>query len=545
MNKKDGTLKILFIIITVFFGLFLALPLIMILIKSITGESGIDFGIYRELITDKGLGEAFINSVWVSLVSGMIATTLGFLIAYSINYTDINSKFKKVLAGLTVLPMLLPTITYGFAIIYSFGKQGLVTTILGVQLFDIYSPIGLIYGYVIYTLPIAFLLINNTMKYIDKKFLIVSRAMGDTPFRSFRTNVIRPLLGTLAAALIQSFTMCFTDYGIPASVGGDIELVANMLYSEMLGSIPDFNAGSAVAISMLIPAVLSIILITYISRYNIRYNKISQIELQKNKGRDISFGVLSSIVLFAVISVFFIIFIVPFVEQWPYRINFTTEHVISIFGDPAVMDVYKNSLIVALLSAVFGTLIVYSAALISARNSHLKKFVKVLDSIALVSNTVPGMVIGVAFLLTFVGTPIQNTFAIIIIANIIHFFSSPYLMMKGSLEKLNPSWETTAKIMGDSWLKTVVRIITPNAKASLIEAFSYYFVNSMVTISAVIFIAGASTMVITAKIKELQHFANYNEIFVLSILILVTNLIAKLLFKIVEKKKERRGRGED
>ena len=82
-------------------------------------------------------------------------------------------------------------------------------------------------------------------------------------------------------------------------------------------------------------------------------------------------------------------------------------------------------------------------------------------------------------------------------------------MMKGGLEKLNASWETTARLMGDSWLKTVVRIITPNAFSTLVEVISYYFVNAMVTVSAVIFIAGARTMVITAKIKELQHFADY------------------------------------
>ena len=82
-------------------------------------------------------------------------------------------------------------------------------------------------------------------------------------------------------------------------------------------------------------------------------------------------------------------------------------------------------------------------------------------------------------------------------------------MMKGGLEKLNASWETTARLMGDSWLKTVVRIITPNAFSTLVEVFSYYFVNAMVTVSAVIFIAGARTMVITTKIKELQHFADY------------------------------------
>lgn len=82
----------------------------------------------------------------------------------------------------------------------------------------------------------------------------------------------------------------------------------------------------------------------------------------------------------------------------------------------------------------------------------------------------------------------------------------------------------------------MVRIVTPNALPSLIEVFSYYFINAMVTVSAVIFLAGARTMVITTKIKELQHFAKFNEIFVLSLLILFTNLIAKLMFQFLANK---------
>ena len=91
--------------------------------------------------------------------------------------------------------MLLPTITYGVAIIYSFGKQGLLTQFFGRQLFNIYGFNGLLLGYVVYTLPIAFTLINNAMGYIDKRFMIVSRLMGDSPLQTFRMTIVIPLLG--------------------------------------------------------------------------------------------------------------------------------------------------------------------------------------------------------------------------------------------------------------------------------------------------------------------------------------------------------------
>ncbi len=539
MKKENMHLKIIFIVAGVVFVAFLLLPMVFIFGKSIWSDSGVTLSFYQEIISPGELTEAFVNSTSISALAAIITTVLAFILAYTVNYTNSSKKFKTTLSALTVVPMLLPTITYGFAIIYSFGKQGLLTMIFGEQAFEIYGINGLLIGYIVYTLPVSFLLINNTMMYIDKKFMIVSRAMGDSPLKNFMTTIIRPLLGTFAASFIQSFTLCFTDYGIPTSVGGNINLIANMLYTEMLGSVPNFNTGSAVAISMLIPSIVSITLITYLSKFNIRYTKISQVELTKNKIRDVLCKVASILILLCVLSIFLVIFIAPFIEQWPYKLVFTFDNIFEIFSDDAIISVYGNSLFVATMSALFGTLLVYACALISARGNRFPVLGKIVDAVALVSNTIPGMVIGVAYLLTFTGTPLQNTFVLIIISNVIHFFSSPYLIMKSSLEKLNASWETTARLMGDTWIKTVIRIITPNAKNSLIEVFGYYFVNSMVTISAVIFIAGARTMVITAKIKELQHFGNFNEIFVLSILILLTNIIAKGLFKFLSNKRSK------
>ena len=168
-------------------------------------------------------------------------------------------------------------------------------------------------------MPIAFLLIYNAMKYIDKKFMIVSKIMGDSLFKTFRQTLIRPLLGTLAASFIQCFFLCFTDYGIPASVGGKYQVIATVLYEEMMGSIPDFNRGAVVAIVMLLPSIISIALLCYLQRYNVRYNKISQVELKVNKVRDFVWGGLSTVILVMILSMFVVIFMIPFIDEWPSR----------------------------------------------------------------------------------------------------------------------------------------------------------------------------------------------------------------------------------
>ncbi len=527
---KEKEIKIIFLFVAALFAVFLLIPIARLFIKSFEFEGSIGLGNYIEVLTGRGFITAFGHSIAISSASAVVTTVLAFILTYTIHYSGIPKTYKLLIRRLAVLPMLLPTITYGFAIIYSFGKQGLITQILGRQLFDIYGFNGLLLGYVIYTLPVSFLLVSNTMEYVDKKFTVVSRIMGDNHIQTFIGTVLRPLLGTLAASFVQCFFLCFTDYGIPASVGGEYDVVATVLYNEMLGSIPNFNTGSTVAMFMLVPSVVTIALLHYLEKYNIRYNKISSIEIRKNTARDIILGAASGIILIAVISVFAVIFVVPLVYEWPYRIEFTLEHVKSVLTDRSLIGVYKNSIIVAVLTAFFGSLTTYGAALTTARSGISIKAKRLVENISLVTNTIPGMVIGIAYMLIFSGTPLQNTLAIIIICNIVHYFSTPYLMIKNSLSKMNASWETTAMLMGDTWLKTIVRVVTPNAMLTILEVFSYYFVNSMVTVSAVIFIAGARTMVITTKIKELQYYTKFNEIFVLSLLILLTNIIAKAVF---------------
>ena len=541
MKRKSWELKLIFLVLVAVFAIFLAVPAIRLLLKSFLGEDGLTGAYYLDVFSGKGFTTALGNSFAVSIVSALVAVGIAVVMAYIIHYTRLPRGFKRFVQAVATLPMFLPTITYGFAIIYSFGKQGLITRLLGHQFFDIYGFGGLLVGYVIYTVPVAFLLIHNTMGYVDKKTLVVSKAMGDGTLSTFWIAILRPLLGTLAGAFIQAFFLCFTDFGIPASVGGDYEVIATVLYNEMLGGVPDFNRGAVISVVMLLPSIVSILLLRFLERYNIRYDRISDADLRRNPGRDTAWGLSGTVLAILILCMFVVIFVVPLVERWPYQTGFTLEHFQEVFSDNELQTVYLNSLGMALATALFGTLAAYGAALITARSKLPGWCKQVIDAIALVTNTIPGMVLGLAFLFVFSGTSLQNTFPLMILCNIVHYFSTPYLMMKNSLSKMNAGWETTAMLMGDSWPKTILRVVTPNAAASLIETFSYYFINSMVTISALIFLAGARTMVLTTKIKQLQYINEYDQVFVLSLLILATNLIAKAIFTWLANKSSRKG----
>lgn len=538
---QEKELRAINLAIAAIFVVFLAVPMLLVVVRSATTADGaLTMANFIEVLGRPEFLQSIANSFVVSAAAALVSVALAFLLSFTVNCTNVPPLLKKAIGLLAQLPMLLPTITYGFAIIYTFGRTGLLTRLLGFQLFDIYGFNGLLLGYVIYTLPTAFLLVDNSFRFIDKRFMIVSRVMGDSPFQTFVGTVLRPLAGALCVAFVQSFFLAFTDYGIPTSVGGQYDVVALELYNQMLGALPDFNKGAVIAVVMLIPSVASIILMTVLERYAIRYSKVTPVELQKSRARDAVAGGLSVAVIAGVLSVFLVILIVPFIEMWPYRPDFTLDHVAAVFTDPDLASTLSNSLIVAVLTALLGCALAYAAALVTARSNLSPVSKRIVDSVSGAINAVPGMVLGIAFLSAFSGTPIQGTFVILIVCNVVHYFATPYQMMKDSLTKMNASWETTAKLMGDSWFKTIVRVVTPNAWPTILQVFGYYFVSAMVTISAVVFLTGAHTMVITTKISSLQHLAEFDSIFALSLGILVINLTVKGLVALLTRDRSAR-----
>ena len=314
------------------------------------------------------------------------------------------------------------------------------------------------------------------------------------------------------------------------SVGDNMVTTLNVNLQQIASDALGKNRGAVIAMVMLIPSIGSICILQILERFNIRYSRISNADLRKNSLRDVGWGLSGTVISAGILAIFAVIFVVPTVEEWPYQTEFSLEHFQTVLSDSSLLAAYGHSLLMALLTAAAGTLIAYGAALITARSNLGRGYKRTIESIALVTNAIPGMVLGVAYLFLFSGTSLQNTLLLMVLCNIVHYFSTPYLMMKNALSKMNAGWETTAMLMGDSWLKTILRVVTPNALSSLIEVFSYYFINSMVTISALIFIAGARTMVLTTMIKQLQYVNRFNEVFVLSLLILATNLAAKALF---------------
>lgn len=205
-GRERRELKIVFALVVLTLSAVLLYPLGCVLFQSILdGNGSLTLANYTSLLSEPRFWNALSNSFAVSGLSAAIAAVLAFGCAYGLHFTRLNPWAKKVFQIVILLPLFLPSITYGFAVIYSFGRLGLVSQIFGVLPFSIYGFWGLLIADVIYTLPPAFLILSNAFHYIDRNTITVSRLMGDSPWRTFYISALRPVVGALCSAFILSF----------------------------------------------------------------------------------------------------------------------------------------------------------------------------------------------------------------------------------------------------------------------------------------------------------------------------------------------------
>lgn len=523
--------RIAFTAIVLLLGGALLYPIGTVFWQSVMKDGAFTLSHWTTLLAKPAFREMIGNSFLVAGLAALCSAAIAFFAAYGLTFSNVHPKVKRLMHVVLLLPLFLPSITYGFAVIYSFGRMGLVSQLVGQLPFSIYGFWGLLITDIVYTLPPAFLVLYNAFRYVDRRFVIVSRVMGDSPLRTFWQTALRPTLGACVSAFVLAFFLAFTDFGIPVSIAGEYDVIATALYSTMMGAVPDFGAGAVIAISMLVPSAAAVLLLKRADRLNFRYNQISDAAPVENRLRDALVLLYFAAIGFVLLAIFAVIFVVPFVEFWPYKPVFTLEHVKNVLFEGDVWPLYLRSIGVALVSAAIGTLVAFTAGMIRARSDLSDRCRTAMDGFAILTSTLPGMVLGVGYLFAFSGTPLQNTLAVLVLvlANLVHFLATPYLMSTTALSKMNARWETTAQLMGDTWLKSVLRILVPNAKTTLIQMFETYFINSMVTISAIVFLTSTRTMVLTTRIKELQYYERFDAIFVLSLLIFLTNVVAKLI----------------
>ena len=505
MKKKPYSIFIfLFLLVAIIY------PLVVMLL-------GVDWERFPDLLASDAFKNAFSNSVTVTSISTLLSVIIAYILAYTLNRTNI--RHRAILKVALTLPMLIPSISQGLGLINLFGTNGIISANFG---FNIIGEGGIILGSILYSFPVAFLMLDDGFNYIDNTMYDTAKVLGMNNWQTFKKVTMCYMRKPLLSSIFAVFTLIFTDYGVPLAVGGKYITLPVFLYKEVIGLL-DFSKGTMIGLFLLIPAFVSFIFDNFTKDYSYG-NFEKKYFIEKNKIRDIVFTVFVYLVIIFIFMIIGSFIYYAFIDNYVLNRVFSLRHFTYVLDNNLGMYIF-NSVFIALLVSIFGTIIAYVSAYYTARIKT--KISKVAHVLTIISLAIPGIVLGLSYTISYHNSFIYNTYIILVLVNIIHFIASPYLMAYNALEKVNPNYEVVAKTCNISNLRIIIDVIVPCTKSTIREMFSYFFVNSMITISAVAFLFNTSTMPLSLLINTYEDNLMLGEAAIISLIILIFNVIVK------------------
>lgn len=516
--KKLNLLILIFLLITVVY------PICGML-------SNVEWQNFRLLIESESFKEAFGNSLLITSISTIVSIILAYVLAFTFNRTNI--KHRAVLKMLITLPMLIPSISHGLGLINLFGTNGLISRNLG---FNIVGIPGIIMGSLLYSFPVAFLMLDDGFHYIDNNMYNTAKVLGLNKWQTFKKVTLCYLKKPLLSAIFATFTLIFTDYGVPLAVGGKFITLPVFLYKNVIGLL-DFSKGTMIGLFLLIPAIISFLFDNFSKDYASGDFEGNEYRVENNKTRDIALKIFTYLIILSIFIVLGSFVFYAFIDNIVLNSTFSLKHIEYVLDNDIGKNIF-NSLLIAICTSVIGTIITYFMAYVTARVKGINA--KLIHILAISSLAIPGIVLGLSYTISFNNSIIYNTFVILIIVNMVHFMASPYLMAYNALQKVNPNFEVVAKSCNISLIRLIKDVIVPCTKLTIREMFAYFFVNSMVTISAVAFLFNTKTMPLSLLINNYEGNMMLGEAAIISLIILFFNIIIKGVIYLINRKEDRR-----
>jgi iron(III) transport system permease protein len=566
VTGEEWLRRLLLLLVVAFLLVGVLAPLVPLVVRSLSDQNGRFVGLenYLRYFNSPGLASSFVNSLTVATMTTLLAVGLAFGYAWAIARTCMPGKgFFRAIA---LLPLFAPPLAIAIGLVYLFGNKGLVTTgffgfferTLGLPLaynIHLYGMNGIILGELLYCFPQAFLILMVAASLADARLYEASVALKASPLRTFWVVTLPGMRYGLISAIFVCFTLAFTDFGVPKVVGGNFNVLATDIYKQVIGQ-QNFVMGATISILLLAPTVIAFVIDRMAQRRQMAVLTSRSVPLHPRPHPVIDTVALvyCSLVAAAILIVIGAVVYASFVDVWPYRLDLTLRHYDFRHVGGGGWAAYTNSLWMSFYSALFGVVIIFLGAYIIEKSRTWPLLRHFAYFLSMISVALPGLVIGIAYIFffnpkswTLAGFSIPNPFAflygtmaILVLANIVHFYTVSFMTATTALKQIDPEFESVSASMRVPFYRTFARITLPLSLPAVAEIAMYLFVNSMVTVSAVIFLYSPQIRLASVAIVNMDEAGDTAAAAAMSVLIIAACLVARLVYTVVVHQLNRR-----
>ncbi|UFS60779.1 ABC transporter permease [Subtercola endophyticus] len=234
-------------------GIFVLLPLVALITR-------VNWQQFWPLVTSQSSIDALLLSLRTSSAATLICIVLGVPMALVLARTTFPG--QKILRSLVLLPLVLPPVVGGIALLYTFGRKGLLSggmQVLGIQI--AFSTTAVIIAQAFVALPFLVLSLEGALRTVGSRYEAVAATLGAKPTGVLWRVTLPLVLPAVISGAVLSFARALGEFGATLTFAGSLQGVTRTLPLEIyLQRETDPDAAVALSLVLVVVAVVIVAL---------------------------------------------------------------------------------------------------------------------------------------------------------------------------------------------------------------------------------------------------------------------------------------------
>lgn len=495
-DKRYGGILL---IVSLFTAVFMAVPLIYVVIRSFF--AGKDR--WLKLLDDR-IPELLWNTLSLTVCVTFVAIVIGVTLAWLVHRTDLPG--RNIWSWMLALPLVIPPYVGAVAYLIFLGPRGWMYDLWnktalfsGDYPFNMYTFWGAFFVLTMFTYPYVYIIVSAALRRMNRNYEEVARSQGMNMWEVFwKVNLplLRPAIGA-GGILVALYVV--SDFGAIAMLR--YMTFTSAIYYQM-GSYDNL---SATVLSVILIA-LTLIILWIEGRMRRKGEYVQSATGAINRPEPISLGKWKPIALGFSTLVFLVAVVLPIIVLIYWSVIGYQEGAFDNKFWVYVFNSFKVSGLAALVSMLLALPIIY------LKSRYPSIVSEVIEKLSYSGYALPGVIVALGIIFVFNNTPLYNTVILLVIAFVIRFLPQAMQAQEASLSLLSPRIDEAAQSLGYPPWKVMFTVILPSILPGILAGGALVFVSSMKELPATLLLRppGFDTMAIRIWVEAseaLYHLA--------------------------------------
>lgn len=468
----------------------------------------------------------FSNSLILAV--GMTVTGLAFGLAAAWLFVRTNLPTKGEMELVLLSGQAVPGYIYAIMYITAYGQEnGLVSTAvtdgLGLETFpiDIFSPWGIAFIAGLNVVSTFYLLTVPAFQDMDASLEEVSRIHGANIIQTLRSTSFPLIKPAILSATLVTFLYGLGEFAVVSILGAKrgFDVYSTAIWHISTDYPPAYGHAAALSLSLL---PITFVLVWYYRRVTRRKEDFMTLTGHSHRHNTWDLGrwrwPLAGVLWVGLGAVWILpilmLIITSLHASWRGQFDasqLTLANYAIAISDPRLRQAFTNSLVVAAGGATLGTMLVVGLAYYTERTRA--RFRGVVDFLALTPLAVPGIILGISLIFTFLWVgklhplvDLYGTLAIIIVGSVIVFLPVASRIALGNIVQIHSELEEAARIAGASWLEEMREVFLPLFRNTTAVIWFFLAIHLFQLLSIPLMTYSTDTVVIPVKLFQLYMF---------------------------------------